>query len=331
MTQLDLGNIGILLGARVEYTHSNSTGRLVWFEENGSHVDTESNKVTGTRLDFFPNAHVRYDLTEWTTVRGAYTRSIVRPDYRQLAPFTLEHRQQRVLYHGNPDLEPMVSQNLDVSVDHYLNNASRIGVSGYYKRVTGLIFERSRTFVDEQENQWVERFYDNGSERASLYGVEVSWQQRLDFLPGLLGNLGTYTSYSWSESVFEVDFRQDDVRLPGHSPHVVNAALDYHQGRFSGQVSYHWTSSSVQRLSDQATAAPSVGSGQVYLDRYEHGAHDLSVSLGFRLSERFRFWMDASNLLRDERYAWDYSRTYYPSHIDHRQGVQFRAGIRFDY
>lgn len=332
MAKLKFGNMEILGGARLEYSDLEYEGKDVLFSHLGIYSSTEDTVSTHSYLHIFPNAHVKYNLSERTSFRLVYTRSINRPDYDLLAPFTFEHRQRRELFRGNSELEPMTSDNVDFSFDHYFRSIGHLGVGVFHKSLSNFIFERTREFEDEDENIWTDRTFENSDSKAAIFGVEFSWQQRLSFLPGFLNNLGAYASYTWSQSDFDTDYRDDDVRIPGHSPHIVNAALTYTQSRLSGQVSYHWTHEALITVRNTSVIAPSVSMNEeVYLDQYADGAHDLSFSMMFRLSERFRIWADASNLLRDERFVYDHNRRNYPGSIDKRDSVQLRAGIRFDY
>lgn len=332
MMDMSIGNLDVLVGARIEYTHSKNEGRVVEFDNDGEHLLTETITENNDYVHLFPNAHLKYRLSDWTSLRLAYTRSIARPDFDRMAPFVLIDWQQQLVYSGNANLEPMLSDNLDFSIDHYFRSIGHVGAAVFHKSMSNFIIERIREFEDPEENVWIERSYENGSETTTVYGVELSWQQNLTFLPGFLGNFGTYANYTWSRSEFELDSREEVVRLPGHSPHVINAALHYSQNRFSGQVSWHRTAPVLGSLRGSSMIAPSIsGTREVYLDRYEDGAQDLSLSMRFRLSERFRVWMDASNLLRKERRIYDYSRHHYPRYIDHRESIQFRAGIRYDF
>jgi hypothetical protein len=99
---------------------------------------------------------------------------------------------------------------------------------------------------------------------------------------------------------------------------------------FFSQISYHWTASYLSSLGSNG-AAPSVhGQDSVYLDRYQDGWSDLTASFRFRISNQFRFWADASNLLGTERVLYQYSRQFYPTQIDYNGGRNFRIGIRYD-
>jgi len=332
MGTMRLGNVHLKGGVRIEHTIANYEGREVDFDEDDQWV--ASNIVDADRqyTHLFPNAQIAYEFSDVSNIRLAWSRTIARPDYNRLSPYTLTLRQDATLLRGNPDLDPMISDNLDLLVDHYFNGIGQIGIGVFYKRLSDFVFERSRLVTEGEFAGYNERFFDNGEEQATLYGVEVFWQQNLTFLPGILGNFGTYANYTWSESEFEVDHRPNEkVRLPGQSPHILNAALNYSQGRIFSQISYYWMAETLIGLAESTTLAPSIsGTEQVYLDRYDSGISDLSVSFAFHISENFRFWADASNLLQNERVIYDHSKSVYPVNTNLLQGLVFRSGIQFN-
>src|SRR3546814_7912580 len=93
-----------------------------------------SSDLTGLRDDQFesissssrydhwlPGLHLRYQRTDDTMVRAAWTNSVVRPTFGQLAPgFVIEGNDAEF---GNPDLKPLESINYDLGIEHYMGRA----------------------------------------------------------------------------------------------------------------------------------------------------------------------------------------------------------------
>jgi len=333
MGTLHFGSFQLIGGVRIEHTIASYEGRDVEFDENNIWLGTSRVNSDRQFTHLFPHAQLAFMPSEMSSIRVAFSQSIARPDFNRLSPFSLTLRQDSTLFRGNPGLDPMTSDNLDLLVDHYYRGIGHVGIGVFYKRLTNFVVESSRTLTGGEFEGFTERgYFENTDETATLYGVEISWQHNLSFLPGILGNLGTFANYTWSQSEFDVDYRPgEDIRLPGHSPHIVNAALNYTRGRMFGQVSYHWTAESLIDLAESPEWAPAVsGNEQVYMDRYYGGASDLSIAFAFRISEYFRFWADASNLLQNERINYAHSSSVYPYTTDLRQGISFRSGFRFN-
>jgi len=324
-----IGLFNITGGARVEHTNAEYKGNNVLFNEIGFFDSTTDTTVNNSYTNLFPNLQLKIEPTEQSVIQAAYSRSIARQNFYDITPFRLVHHLNSTIFRGNPDLDPMISDNLDLLLGHNIGNMGHLNLGLFYKNISNFVIERIRTVEGGAFDGYTERTFEIGDETAQIFGIEAAWQQGFGFLPGILGNLGTYVNYTWSHSEFDAEFRDDDVRMPGQSPHVVNAALNYRQGRFTGQVAYHWTAESIVRLAEEPTPAPSAG-GQIYRDRYEDGARDLSVTARFRISDNFRLWADATNLLKDERIQFTRSRSMYPVETDFRRSSVFRIGLRFD-
>jgi len=331
MVELNLGRFFTLLGgARIEHTIIDSDGRNVLMDDAGNHEETLKVNDGNNYTNFFPNAQIAFAPGEQTTYRIAYSRAIGRPDYNLLAPFKLINSRDSLLVRGNPKLKPVTSDNFDVQFERSIRDFGAASINLFYKQLSGFVVDQQQTITSGEFADWEEITYTNDDEKASIYGFEVFFSSRLHFLPGFLNNFSVIGNYTWSHSEYEVAFRDDSVPLPNHSPHVVNTALQYDFRRISGQISYHWTSKSLFELEQSTRLAPSVDPTQtVSMDRYQDNWTDLSASIRIQLTDRFRFWADAHNLLNVERIRYEHSRDLYPRITELRGGRTFRAGIRF--
>lgn len=348
MATFELGSLTLLGGARLEYTDSDNYGRLIQFDRFGRYYSTTDTSQTNSRSDLFPNAQVIFTPQRNTRIQLAYSKSMQRPDYIMLAPFAVAHRRDSTLFRGNSALEPIMSNNFDLYIDYNFMDMGAVSVGLFYKEMHNFFYLRESMIeiqegdvpgldnmfndTDETVLSIHESVFQNSDESASIYGLELSWQQNLDFLPGFLSNMGVNANYTWSHSVFDSDVRGDDVALPYQSPHVVNTSLDYSIGRLFARVSYHWTADVMSNLSTSTALAPSISTTQqVYLDQYQYGWNDLSVSARFRISENFRLWMDAFNLLPPSDHVnYVHTKELYPTMINYRRGRGFKVGVRYD-
>lgn len=345
MATLNFGSLTFIGGARIEHTAADYEGRTVRFNRFDQFEESTDTSVVSSYTNIFPHTQLIFDPSEESSIRLAYSRSIARPDFNLIAPFELITPADTSIFRGNPGLEPIVSDNFDLFLDQSIMETGVVSVGAFYKRLTNFISEESRTiqasegdfipfdeFFDDEttEISVSERSFHNEEETAAIYGVEVAWQQRLLFLPGLLRNLGTYANYTWSNSSY-TSSRGEETAFPGQRPHVVNAALDYSQDRFSAQISYHWSAESLNKLAQERTEAPSVSSDQVYMDRYQEGFQDLSASLKYKLSNEIQLWANVYNLMQSEEVGYRYNRDNYPTSIYQRDGIEFSLGVQLNF
>ncbi len=330
MTNIALGRLSILGGVRVEHTRNYYDGREGVIDNEGRFGGATDVANRSNYTFLFPNAQLVFGLGEMTNIRLAYSRSIGRPNFDQLAPYRMINYDRETIRRGNPELDPMVSDNFDLLFEHYFMNVGELTMGFYYKELSDFIYQFEDRIDEGVFLGWRERTYRNGEE-ATVYGLEASWQQRFDFLPGFLGNFGTFANYTWSRSIADLDRDRDrygTFPLTGQRPHILNFGLDYDQGGLSVSAFYRWTSPVLQAYRNLEWVPPIQLRERVWFDRYETGRNDLSLSLRYRLTDNIRIWADANNLLGYQSTTYYYDRDFYPSTI--RQSVRsFALGVRY--
>ncbi len=345
MATLDLDPIHVLIGARVEHTNSEYEGRVVTYNRFNQYQETVDTAGTSSETEFFPNVQLTYQLTPQASVKAAYSKTISRPTFSYLAPFELQIPQDTSFFAGNPNLSPVSSNNIDLDIDYNLETGGSISVSGFYKSISNLI-ERTQTtrLVQSGEYEYYEDLipdgeqeltanletYQNSDRTGTVYGVEVALQKQLNFLPGVFEHFGTYVNYTWSESNYE-NQRGGETSIPGQSPHVVNAALNYSEAKFFAQLSYHWTAELLYELGQTPQQAPALGNNPVFLDSYQDGYEELSATLRYDVNPKLQLWANFYNILGRENTTYTQEQDLYPTNIYQRNGTEFNVGVRLTF
>ncbi len=256
----------------------------------------------------------------------------------------------------------MLSNNFDFLFEHYFMSVGQVTVGLFYKDMKDFVFSFSERIQEDETGDeqpefagWTRTGFRNG-EQATVYGAELSWQQNLEFLPSFLGNLGTYVTYSYSQSIADVDREieehthglasllnlvgfgvSDDYKeitpLIGQRPHVLNVGLDYSQNKVFTQISYQWAAPSISsygnlRLVPEIPDLPITQ--RVQFDQFNDAATDLSFTLRYRITQNFRFWFDASNILNDRSINYYYDREYYPNTVS-LSGRSISLGLHYTF
>jgi TonB-dependent receptor len=269
----------ILPGVRYEHTRVRSAG-FDYDPDTEELTPTTGGKHYGT---LFPMVHVRLAVSPRTNLRAAFTTTIARPNFFDLVPFRLRDDEDREL--GNPDLDPTVARSFDLLFEHYDRNIGVLSAGIFYKRLTDPIF----VFTTDNELGGQDLRPDNG-ETGTIRGLELALQQQLRFLPGLLGGLGVFANYTFTDSDAALPGGRE-ARLQGQADHVVNAALSYERGAFSGQVSVNYLDDYVLEYGgDQGEAGEELE--DVYVDR--RAQVDLSASV--RATRRSVLFVEMLNL-----------------------------------
>lgn len=362
MGELDLQWLTILGGLRLEHTYNDYIGREGAIDEAGNFLGATDINSVNSYTNMFPNAQLVFRLSDMTNFRLAYSKSIGRPSFNELNPYIMRNYSSETIQQGNPDLKPMLSNNFDFLFEHYFRSVGQITVGLFYKDMKDFVYsftERiSETDDDTDDSEfagWTRTGFRNGEE-ATVYGAELSWQQNLEFLPGFLSNLGTYVTYSYAQSIADVDRDVEEhthglavlmdwlgfgasedykevTPLIGQRPHVLNVGLDYSQNNFSGQVSYQWGAPSISsygnlRLVPEVPDIPV--SERVQFDLFNDSANDLSLTLRYQFTQNFRFWVDASNILNHRSIDYYYNREYYPDRAS-LSGRKISMGLHYNF
>ncbi|MEX2603150.1 MAG: TonB-dependent receptor [Gracilimonas sp.] len=362
MSNFRVGPFTLLGGLRVEHTYNYYSGREGRIDNTGWLGATDINS-SNSYTNFFPNLQTVFAFGQMTNLRLAYSRSIGRPNFNQLNPYIMRNEANKTIQQGNPKLSPMLSNNFDVLFEHYFLNVGQFTIGLFYKDMKDFVFSYSEPVNYPLDNElglspgrYMVSGFRNG-EQATVYGAEFMWQQNLEFLPGILGNLGTYVNYSYAQSIADVGRGLDEqsthglahlfelvgldgqfdnfqdykniTPLEGQRPHVVNAGLDFSKGEFFTQVSYQWAAPSISSYGSNAkTLIASPREQSVYFDQFNGARQNLSLTARYWISDHFQVWFDASNILNHKEVSYFYDEDYYPYSTD-LSGREITLGLRY--
>jgi len=178
---------------------------------------------------------------------------------------------QGAIEEGNPNLDPLRSMNFDLSLEFYPSPGTLVSVGGFYKRIQDPIY----TFVREEDDLlgsafpeefrdeipgFDERFFDEvefvqlrNADEGSLLGLEVSYLQIFDFLPGLLSGFGLASNLTVMQSDVTVPGREDeDLPFFDQSDLVFNVAPYYQYGPVELRAAFNYQGEFLDAVADDA-------------------------------------------------------------------------------
>jgi hypothetical protein len=158
--------------------------------------------------------------------RVAYSKTVNRPEFRELAPFVYYDFNLDANFVGNPDLKVADIHNFDGRIEFYPGKGELISLGGFYKRFFNPIETKiSPVGLSPQFT------YSNASQ-ANNYGLEVELRKSMGvpggsrFVDGLV--LLCNASLIHSRVDLGVVGSQERIRaLQGQSPYVVNGGFFY--------------------------------------------------------------------------------------------------------
>jgi len=248
-----------------------------------------------------PSLTARYDLGEKIVLRGAYARTLTRPNPSDLSPGErTSGTRNGIGFLGNPTLDPYYANNYDLGAEWYFSAEGLIAINVFYKKISDFIDNRSfpleRTYLDQttlEELPTIMTFTEpvNGVS-ASIKGVEISLQSRFSRLPDFWGNFGGILNYTHTDS--SADFGQEnDVRrqgMPGLSKNSINAVLYYDDGRFDARLAWAWRDRYLAQFAD------------LYgIPRFTDDYAQLDLSLSYRVTSKLSIQMQVLNLTDEQR------------------------------
>lgn len=288
---LELGATQIIAGSRVEATRNSYVGMETVFGPDGEYEGTRELDSESSHVGFFPGIHLRYEANPRHVVRLAWTNTITRPAFSELAPTENINYESNRISRGNPELDATRSFNVDAQYDWYGTTGDHISVGMFYKDLTDFT-GRTLTIVsggtfDGFELSQYENFGD-----ARTYGVETSFYKRLGFLPGALQSLAINANYTWAGS--STDFTQGrDLPLPNQSPHTTNIGLDFDHGPFRSSIAGQYQSDRLRHI----------GQDERY-DMYLHRPLAVDFSASFDLPRGVQVFTQVSNLTGAPTYLY---------------------------
>jgi outer membrane receptor for ferrienterochelin and colicin len=174
-------------------------------------------------LGFF---NASWDVSKQWVLRTAYSKTVNRPEFRELAPFVYYDFNLDANFVGNSDLKVADIHNVDFRAEFYPSKSELISVGAFYKYFVNPIETRiSPVGLSPQ-------FTYSNANSASNYGVEVEFRKALG-MPGgdrLVDQLFFLCNASLIHSRVDLGVvgSQERIRsLQGQSPYVINGGFYY--------------------------------------------------------------------------------------------------------
>src|SRR6267143_1827525 len=283
------------------------------------------NQQNSGYFNALPSVQAQYQLDKNTNLRANYSQGIARPNIGDLVPTTIVDPNASpfpgVVIEGNPNLKPTKANNYDILIEHFFQPVGILHGVYFYKQLSDPIYPTASTIPAGQPNAGLRLLQSINGPSAHIQGIEVSWEQRFSFLPGLLRGFGVSANYSYTQSgvTFPSTFdggRIDNAPLSRQAPNTWNAGFTYDKARFSMRFAASHNDANIQFYNyshvDAATDRdPILGlkgpGGDVYF--YAHTQFDIQGS--YRIAKGFRF--EASGLnLSNEAFGFYQGSTIYP-------------------
>ena len=263
---------------------------------------------------WLPAANVKLQVTDTLLFRAAASKAISRPNFGDLRNFVGVSFGDNNAYgfnaqSRNPFLRPVEAKQVDVTAEWYFAKVGSLTGALFYKKLSNIILDNygySRSLTNNGQTFDVTI---NGPANApgsgDVKGVELSYQQTYDFLPGFLSGLGTQATFTYvdpgnipngvplnanADNAPPVDTASLYANLPlaGLSKYNFNLAAFYDKANIYARVAYSWRSKFL--LTNRDCCFP-------FLPVYALAAGQMDGSIFYTVNRNFKIGLEVQNLL----------------------------------
>lgn len=249
--------------------------------------------------DWLPSAQLDWDVTGRLRFRAAYSRTLGRPNYDDLAARETVNVNSSTgaisITGGNPTLKPRRSRNFDVSLEYYASRDVLFAVAGFVKKIDDeitTIRNQAIEFFDGRD-QLVTRIRPANAGNATVRGIELNAVvTRMAFLPRPLDGLGFAANLTLLDPTPPQVTLSDGVtrrRLSGlfeSADTVANVRAFYTLGPVTVQGAWNYLSPVLY----------SVSTSDPLQDRRYAPSNTFDAQLRFKLSRRLTIVAQGKNL-----------------------------------
>ncbi len=266
--------------------------------------------------NWLPSANFQWTLAEDLLLRGSAARVLARPTIDSLRPgFEIRAENNEEIPRGNGGntrLDPFLADQFDLSLEWYFADGALLSGAVFYKDFKSYTYKTSTPteFNNPLTNTCIvnrselapadvltatapcaevnfEQTINGGS--AEITGLELTYQQNYDFLPGFLQYFGTSVNYTYADSEAIVDpVNADNVfnGLPflNTSKHSANATMFWENDFASLRLAYSYRTRAITRTVNRNST----------LVRDDRGVLDFAAN--FNLTDDLKLTFSANNL-----------------------------------
>ncbi|MEZ0471413.1 TonB-dependent receptor [Luteimonas salinilitoris] len=272
--------------------------------------------VRKTYNELLPSANFKYELSDDLVLRLAASKTLTRPDYSALAGAVSLDDLTHTGSGGNPDLDPIVSTNLDASLEWYFAPRALLAASIFQMDMNDYVAfgTDTRQYLDQAASAAAgeDVFADYQvsipvNTDAKVKGVELTYEQPIG------ENFGVAANYTYADS------DSDGVKpVFGTSKNTYNVSGYYESDRFNARLSYTHRSEFYAGVSRTD-------------DFFQESVGNLALSLGYNVNDWMSISLDGLNLNNPElKYYSERDGMALPYAI-YSNGRQYYLNFRFKF
>jgi TonB-dependent receptor len=276
-----LANLRVLVGARVELFRLKVGTRNPIAAPGSGEVSTDLDA-----LDVMPGVTATWSFREDMQLRLAASRTVNRPNFREVSPAQFRDVAKSLINEGNPDLENARITHLDLRWEWYPDAGESVSLAVFAK-----LFEDPIELTAQPSSNLI--FVPDNVEAARNIGVELEFRKGFGFLWEALEDL--YAAGNLSVVTSRVDvgdkggvLTETQRPLQGQSPYALNLQVGYENVDWgtTASVLFNVFGRRIDKVG--ALGQPSI---------YEEPVPTLDLVVGQRVAERVKLSFKWQNIL----------------------------------
>lgn len=314
-----LENLRVIAGPRLEL----SKQTIETFDPFLEDAESVRGEIDGQ--DILPALSIVWGVRDDMNLRFAASRTLARPQLREIAPFSFADYFGGYLQQGNPDLDNTAIYNGDVRWEWFPSGDEVLAASVFGKHFISPI----EPILKASSGNGVITYQN--AEAANLIGAEIEARKNFGFIADPLEDLSIIGNLTLATSEVVIDttdpaatnLRSLERPLTNQAPWVVNLALDYDHEEIGFQV---------RALYNVIGPRIAIPSENPIPDIYYQPRHELGATVSQRIVEGLRVKVTGNNLLNSEfRYTFTSQNTDENLHRRWREGIRASLSASYTY
>ena len=270
-----------------------------------------------TNRDPAPAINAIYALTAKSNLRISYSRTLSRPDFRELSPFDFNNVLGGFVVAGNPNLQRATVNNFDARWEHFSGGNQVISASFFAKLFNNPI---EQTIVPSND---LRQTFVN-AKGARNFGIELEFRRNLGSFSKKLKEFSVSSNFTFVDSNIEI--KPEDATivtsqnrpLLGQSRYIANGIVNWHRDKWHSDFKFFANYVS-RRISDVGTFR--------LPDIYQEGNTFLDVVYIYTIGEKKKWGLrfEGENLANN-RYNWTQGAIL---QREYRLGRSFQMGVTY--
>jgi TonB-dependent receptor len=245
--------------------------------------------------DLLYSLNAIYALSDKSNLRLAATKTLARPNLRELAPFEQFDTKNGFFNVGNTQLKRTLIQNFDLRYELYPRTGELIALSGFYKNFSDPILRQFNPRATTPELRFI------NIPEALVYGAELELRKQLDIFGPAFRSFYFSSNFALIYSSYDIPEEElaasraispayDRTSRPfqGQAPYIVNLILSYIEPENGWEASLAYNVTGERLYSISLFATPDV---------YEKPFPLLNFKVSKRFGKHYQASFNARNLL----------------------------------